>query len=223
MCTFRISSIPRTVIRRPSRFPCVRRRSFLQGKCRNIHSEERYFKSFWNMIAIFFSFSWTKSVDWFFNSWKVLEFSLNPITGKLTTSPSSAGSKANQILFKEIAVWHFFVQLFCEFICIDFHRNRLLYYELSQLPGQAVSVNLRGRRVNLTSFTSSCVSIHQHFQVIGIFGNIVNRHIKGKAILQHYQEWWIVVFTGHIVCWNGSCCVNNPCSLLTRSRYKHRD
>ena len=44
--------------------------------------------------------------------------------------------------------------------------------------------------------------------------------IKGKAISNiSKSDTWVVVFTSNIqVCWNGSCCVDNPCSLLAWRR-----
>ncbi len=104
----------------------------------------------------------------------------------------------------------FLAQFFCEFTCINFNQPSELW--ASQLLQAAVSANLRGRRVNLPSFTPSVVSIHQHFQGTTAW-NIVNRHIKVKLSPTPPRVTFDSCFTSHIqVCWNGCSCVYNPCS-----------
>ena len=140
----------------------------LGDECRNIRTR-RDIQIFWNMVVeSIFSFT-NQIIDWLFNSGKILEFSLNPINGKLTTSPSSAGSTKRTNPSREIAVWHFFAQFFCEFTCIDFHRNRFQSYELSRLLQASCFSQFTWTEGKFTILHFICVSIHQHFQgTIGI-------------------------------------------------------
>ncbi len=88
------------------------------------------------------------------NSWKVLEFMRSMgdkphINGSTKQTKSAQGNSRLSLLNSS-------VNLLYQLPCV---RN-YVFWSLTQ----AVSVNLRGRRVKFTIFYFICVSIHQHFQ-----------------------------------------------------------
>ena len=140
----------------------------LGDECRNIRTR-RDIQIFWNMVVeSIFSFT-NQIIDWLFNSGKILEFSLESHKWQADhISIISRINKANKS-FKEIAVWHFFAQFFCEFTCIDFHRNRFRAMSFHSYFRPSCFSQFTWTEGKFTILHFICVSIHQHFQgTIGI-------------------------------------------------------
>ena len=124
---------------------------------------------FWNMIVeAIFPFA-NQIIDWFFNCWKVLEFSLESHKWQANHIPIICWIDKTNKSFKEIAIRHFFAQLFCEFTCIDFHRNRFRAMSFHRYFRPSSFSQFTWAECKFTIFYFICISIHQHFQgTIGI-------------------------------------------------------
>ena len=169
MCTFLIffntkNGNPTTIS-----FSLCEEKVILKGnKCRNVGIRGDI-QIFWNMIVeSIFSFA-NQIIDWFFNSWKVLEFSLESHKRQADHIPIICWIDKTNKSFKEIAVRHFFAQLFCEFTCINFHRNRFRAMCFHGYFRPSCFSQFTWTEGKFTILHFICVSIHQHFQgTIGI-------------------------------------------------------
>ena len=169
MCTFRIFFNTKNCHPTTISFSLCEEKVILKGNKRRNIGTRGDIQIFWNMIVeAIFSFA-NQIIDWFFNSWKVLEFSLESHKRQADHIPIICRIyKANKS-FKEIAVWHFFAQFFCEFTCIDFHRNRFRAMSFHSYFRPSCFSQFTWTEGKFTILHFICVSIHQHFQgTIGI-------------------------------------------------------